>query len=108
MLPQRPAYRRVLAPIVHRPTAWFSRVLPHEAGLTPIGVRSYSDERLRPGRLLEVDVLLRDGSTVTALAEVEWCDALPSDGPARFDVGMRIVQIEARAVPLLERVLERR
>ena len=108
MLPLRPPYRRVLAPIYHRPTSWFSRMLPHEAARSPIGVRSYSDERLRPGRLLEMDVLLHDGSTVTALVEVEWCDPLPSDGPARYDVGMRIVQIETLAVPLLEGVLERR
>jgi hypothetical protein len=40
-----------------------------------------------------MDVLLPDGGTVTALVEVEWCDPLPRGEPARFDVGMRLVQI---------------
>lgn len=40
-----------------------------------------------------MDVFLADGGTVTALVEVEWCDPLPREVPARFDVGMKLVQI---------------
>jgi hypothetical protein len=107
MRPLRPSYRRVLAPIYHRPTSWFSRLMLRDPSPTSLeGIRSYADERVPPGRLLEMDVFLRDGSTLTALVEVEWCDSLPPGGPARFDVGMRIVQMEARVVPLLQEVLE--
>ncbi len=69
------------------------------------GLRSYSDDRMKAGRLLEMDVFLPDGEAVTALVEVEWCDALPGGEPARFDVGMRIVQIDPGAKALLDTVL---
>ena len=102
----RPPYRRVQAPIYHRPTSWFSHGLRRIGGVVSQGgLRSYSDDRMKTGRLLEMDVLLPDGETVTALVEVEWCDALPSGGPARFDVGMRIVQIDPGAKMQLETVL---
>jgi len=91
---QRPPYRRVQAPIYHRPTSWFAQGLPRRSTEVALGgVRSYSDDAVKSGRLLEMDVLLPDGGTVTALVEVEWCDPLPRGEPARFDVGMRLVQI---------------
>jgi hypothetical protein len=104
----RPLYPRVNAPIYHRPTSWLSHGLRREAGVGNLGgVRSYSDERLKPGRLLEMDVLIPGGETVTALVEVEWCDPLPAGSPAVFDVGMRVVQIEPAAKARLEGVLAR-
>jgi hypothetical protein len=95
MMPlQRPAYRLVQAPIYHRPTSWFAQGLPRRSAEPALGgVRSYSDDAVKPGRLLEMDVFLPDGETVTALVEVEWCDPLPHGVPARFDVGMKLVQI---------------
>ena len=102
----RPSYRRVQAPIYHRPTSWLSHGLRREAAAQG-GIRSYSDDRLKTGRLLEMDVFLPDGGEITALVEVEWCDPLPRGEPARFDVGMRIVQIEPVAKALLEGVLAR-
>lgn len=103
-----PPYRRVQAPIVHRPTSWFTHGLRREPPQkSQVGVRSYSDERLKAGRLLEMDVFLPGGGEVTALVEVEWCDPLPAGSPAVFDVGMRVVQIEPAAKDLLEDVLAR-
>jgi hypothetical protein len=91
---QHPPYRRVQAPIYHRPTSWFAQGLPRESAEPALGgVRSYSDDAVKPGRLLEMDVFRPDGGTVTALVEVEWCDPLPRGVPARFDVGMKLVQI---------------
>ena len=102
----RPPYRRVQAPIYHRPTSWFSHGLRRIGSVVSlVGLLSYSDDRLKPGRLLEMDVFLPDGGTVSALVEVEWCDPLPRSGPARFDVGMRVVQIDPGAKVQLETVL---
>jgi hypothetical protein len=102
----RPRYRRVQAPIVHRPTSWFTHGLRREpVQKSQFGIRSYSDERLKAGRLLEMDVFLPDGGEVNALVEVEWCDPLPAGSPAVFDVGMRVVQIEPAAKELLEGLL---
>jgi len=105
---QRPAYRRVLAPSYHRPTSWFAQGLPRESAVPDLGgLRSYSDDPLKPRRLLEMDVFLPDGVALTALVEVEWCDPLPREEPARFDVGMRIVQMDRVARERLEAVLAR-
>jgi hypothetical protein len=68
-------------------------------------VRSYSDEKVKPGRLLEMDVFLPTGAAVTGLVEVEWCDPIPRGGPAVFDVGMRWVQIALGDLELVEPVL---
>ncbi len=102
----RPSYRRVQAPILHRPTSWFSHGLRRIGRVATLGgVRSYSDDRVKEGRLLEMDVFLPGGSFLTAVVEVEWCDPLPGGAPARFDVGLRIVQIEPGARMQLESVL---
>ncbi len=107
MMPnKRPIYRRILAPIFHRPTSWFTQGLRRQGDAPSLGsVRSYSDDSVRPGRLLEMDIFLPDGGEVTALVEVEWCDPLPRAEPARFDVGMRILRMEAAARTRLETVL---
>ena len=103
---QRPSYRRVQAPIYHRPTSWFAQGLPHRStGAALGGVRSYSDDAVKPGRLLEMDVFLPEGGMFTALVEVEWCDPLPRGVPARFDVGMKLVQIAPADKVLLDSVL---
>lgn len=108
MLPARPAYPRVQAPIYHRPTTWFSQGLRRMAGTRPLGgLRSYSDEPLKAGRLLEMDVFVPGGSEVSLLVEVEWCDPLPGGVPARFDVGMRIVRIQSGARASLDGALAR-
>jgi hypothetical protein len=108
MVPQRPPYRRVQAPSVHRPTSWFSQGLPRESREPALGgIRSYSDEVVKAGRLLEMDVFLANGAPVTALVEVEWCDPLPPGAPARFDVGMRWVQVARSDLERLGPVLAR-
>jgi hypothetical protein len=106
MLPLRPAYRRLKAASCHRPTSWLSHGIRRQRdGLSAGGLRAYSDDPLKPGRLLEMDVFFPDGGEITALVEVEWCDPLPRAEPARFDVGLRIVQIDRAARTRLERVL---
>jgi hypothetical protein len=69
------------------------------------GVRSYSDDRLRPGRTLEMDVFPPAGGSFRALVEVAWCEAMPEDFPARYDVGMRVLQVESGAWTQLQGVL---
>jgi len=106
MLPARPSYRRIQAPIYHRPTSWFAQGLFRGGDRgTGLGVRSYSDDPIKAGRLLKLEVFLAAGAEVSALVQVEWCDPLPDGGPARFDVGMRVVQIEPEARAALDGVL---
>ena len=108
MIPSRPSYRRIQAPVYHRPTSWFSQGLRRENASNPspdVGFLSYSDEAVKVARLLEMDVFLPDQSSVTVVVEVTWCDPLPRDAPARFDVGLRLVYVEAAATARLESVL---
>ena len=104
--PRRSTYRRILASIYHRPTSWFSHGLPRESHEPSLGgVRSFSDEPIPPGRVLEMDVFLPGDGIVAALVEVEWCDLLPRGGAAVYDVGLRWVQLARSDLALLEPVL---
>jgi hypothetical protein len=102
----RHRYRRVNAPMVHRPVSW-DRFAQGSLGPDELegGLRSFSDERLRVGEMLEVDVLLADGGLATAVVEVAWCDPLPRDHRARYEVGLRLVRAMADDLARMEPVL---
>ncbi len=69
------------------------------------GVRIYSDDKLRVGELLKMEFFLPDVTPVTYTAEVVWIEALPANSPARFDVGLKFIQLEPAAISLLMGVL---
>jgi hypothetical protein len=69
------------------------------------GVRIYSDDELRVGELLKMEFFLPDVDPVTYTAEVVWIERLAADAPARFDVGLKFVQLDPSALKLLMRVL---
>jgi len=103
----RPGYSRVLAPIYHRPVTWFALgMLRRSADASHGGFRAYSDEKQKAGRLLEVEVFLPDGSSVTVVAEVDWVDLLPESSPARFDVGLHFVKASPQDLERIASVLE--
>ena len=106
MLPAKRSYRRVLAPILHRPTSRFAQGLPPWARIEPIaGLRSYSDERMTPGRLLVLEVFPQAGGSFTALAEVESCEPMPEGFAARYDVTMHVLRADGTGLSQLETVL---
>jgi len=69
------------------------------------GVRIYSDEARRVGELLKMEFFLPDVPPVTYTAEVVWVEPLDADAPARFDVGLKFIQLEPDALQLLMKVL---
>jgi len=69
------------------------------------GVRIFSDEALRVGELLKLEFFLPDVAPVTYTGEVVWVEALASGVPARFDVGLKFIQLEPEALRLLLQVL---
>ena len=69
------------------------------------GVRIFSDERMEIGTLLKMEFFLPDVDPVTYTAEVVWIDALPPDAPAKFDVGLKFIQLDPGALQLLLKVL---
>jgi hypothetical protein len=92
--------------MVHRPVSW-ERFSVGSLGPDDLqgGLRSYSDERLPVGRMLEVDVLLPDGGTATAVVMVVWSNPLPRTHPARYDVGLRLVRAAPDDLARIEKVL---
>jgi len=105
---ERRVYRRVQAPISVRPVGFFEQTLPRAVSdVSQGGLRAYSDERHRVGERVELELFLPEGPPIVVTVEVVWIDALPKDGPARFDVGMRYLSIRpedlARVVALFPR-----
>jgi hypothetical protein len=69
------------------------------------GVRIFSDDKLRIGELLKMEFFLPDVEPVTYTAEVVWIVPLPTGSPARFDVGLKFIQLDPAAITLLMGVL---
>jgi hypothetical protein len=69
------------------------------------GIRIFSDDAMKVGELLKMEFFLPDTPPVTYTAEVVWIEPLPKDAPARFDVGLKFIQLEPAALALLMRVL---
>jgi hypothetical protein len=99
-------YPRGHAPLVQRPVTLFALGLGRRPGDRDLGgLRAWSDERQKVGRLLEVEVFLPDGGSLTLVAEVVKVDAMPDGAPARFDVWLRHVDAPPAALARLAPVL---
>ncbi|HTP49679.1 MAG TPA: PilZ domain-containing protein [Anaeromyxobacteraceae bacterium] len=103
----RAGFRRVMAPIYHRPITWFALgMLRRSADGSLGGFRAYSDEKQKEGRLLEVEVFLPEGASVTVVAQVAWVEPLPEGSVARFDVGLEYVKASPGDLERIGTVLE--
>lgn len=105
----RQRYRRVHAPILVRP----ARLLGHAVGPQMKNgaapwLRSYTDEEYAVGARLELELVLPGDARALAAAEVDWVEPLPPDGPARFDVGMRVTAASRADLERIEGVLDKR
>jgi hypothetical protein len=69
------------------------------------GVRIFSDEPMVVGALLKMEFFLQDVEPVTYTGEVVWIEALPPGSPAKFDVGLKFIQLDPGALQLLLKVL---
>lgn len=104
--PDPKRYRRVHALVVQRPVTLFALGLGRRPGEPDLGgLRAWSDDRQKVGRLLELEVFLPGDDRTTLVAEVVRVDAMPEGSPARFDVWMRYVTATARDVERLAPVL---
>jgi hypothetical protein len=69
------------------------------------GVRIYSDDRLKIGELLKLEFFLDGADPVTYTAQVVWIEPLSDGAAARFDVGLKFLQLEPEALKMLVGVL---
>jgi hypothetical protein len=91
---ERRRYRRLRAPILVRPVSALASLAKRMVSDISLGgVRAYSDEKQKPGSRLELELFLSGDVSVTVLAEVVWVETLPEGAPARFDVGLRFVDV---------------
>ncbi len=102
----RRRYRRVQAPILVRPVGPLAYRLPRNVDDSKVGgLRAYSDDRHEPGERLELEAFFSDGGSATLIAEVAWVEELPDGAPARFDVGLRYVEVSPEDLGRIARVL---
>jgi hypothetical protein len=103
---ERKPYSRLRAPVYfnrsHRPF-WRKR---RETGAELGSFRIYSDDPAPQGAVVELEVFLPDGASVTCKAEVAWIEALPPDGPARYDIGLDLIAIHPHDWERIVGVLE--
>ena len=69
------------------------------------GMRVYTDEELAVGTRLDVDVLLPDGAPVRCWAQVVWRVDLDHGAAARFEVGLKFLDMPEADVQRLASVL---
>ena len=104
---ERRQFRRIQAPVYCRP-AGLKFLSKHEESIDVSlgGVRVYSDEELKIGERLTMELFAKDEPSVHFDAEVAWIEALEPGAPGKFDVGLKFVHVDAEAEALLAKVLE--
>jgi PilZ domain-containing protein len=104
--PDRRKYRRIRAALYCRPAGvGFLARQREPVDVSLGGVRIYSDDELRVGELLKMEFFLPDVPPVPYTAEVVWIEHLSDGAPARFDVGLKFIQLEPEGRQFLAKVL---
>jgi hypothetical protein len=101
---ERRQYRRIQAPVYCRPAGLLA------GGREPVdislgGVRVFSDDRYRVGEFVKMEIFADDLPSFTYTAEVVWLEELGADGPAKYDVGLKFVDLAPRALEVLASLL---
>ncbi len=103
---ERRKYRRIHAPVYCRPAGLKVMSKHQEAvDVSRGGVRVYSDDPMKPGDRLTLELFVEGGEEVSFRAEVAWVEKLPRGAVARFDVGLKFLTLDAAAEALLAKVL---
>ncbi len=104
---ERRQFRRIEAPVYCRAAGL--KLFDHQEEPIDVsrgGVRVYTDEPLRVGDRLTMELFLKDQPSVTFDAEVAWIERLEEGAPGKFDVGLKFVRLSPENEALLAKVLE--
>jgi hypothetical protein len=103
---ERRKYRRIQAAVYCRPAGVSLLERRREAvDISLGGVRVYSDDTYRLGGLVKMEFFVEGITPVTYTAEVVWIEALKPGDPAKFDVGLKFVNLAPDAIQFLKSVL---
>jgi len=106
MATERRRYRRIQAPVYCRPAGVTLLARHREAvDISLGGGRVYSDDRHRPGALVKMEFFVEGCPAVTYTAEVVWIEALPPRSVAKYDLGLKFVDLSPEALAFLTSVL---
>ena len=106
---ERRRYPRLQAPVLCRPAGLLLRLLQPRSSIdvSLSGIRIYSDDPVKVGSLLDLELFPAGGHPFSCKAEVMWVEELPPGAPALYDVGMRFTQLRDEDRALLAQVLEK-
>ena len=104
-------YPRVKARVLHSQPRFYGppRLLGQKrpiSNISPGGVRIYSDEPLKEGKGIQIELDLPSGRSVKATARVVWIEELPPGSEGRFDVGLEFLVISNEAFNELQSISE--
>ena len=71
------------------------------------GARVFSDDRMKVGSKLNLELMPEPETSVQVLARVAWIDELEDGAPARFDVGLEFLDVPEEMVSRLAAILQR-
>src|SRR5712691_10414017 len=110
---ERRKFRRLKAPVFYRPVglSLLRRLRGKDdreraVDISLGGVRIFSDDELKLGQRLELDLFLPDDTTLATKAFVVWVNKLPAGVPAKYDVGVRFDEMDEADHQRLAMVLE--
>ena len=108
---ERRRFKRVNAPVFCRPLGRSLTKSGNDKQLVEDismgGVRVFTDDKHTIGDRLELDLFLPDGAAVCIESQVVWIESLPGkDAPAKFELGLKYVDVAEKDRKLLEAVLK--
>lgn len=108
--PERRKYKRLNAPVFARPLGGVGSPVGNQEkrsvqDISMGGVRVYTDDKHKPGHRLELELFLPSGESLVLTSEVVWVDELSTGQPAKYEVGLRYVDVSPEELKALEAVL---
>lgn|SRR5690242_17029346 len=104
MTEDRRHFRRLRAPALWRVASVGSALQPVDVSLG--GMRIFSDDLLKIGQRLEIELLVADGDALQFVTRVVWIENLPEGGHARYDVGLEFLRLDDRVREHLQRLFQ--
>ena len=102
----RRKFHRARASILVRPAGPLARVAPRLVkDISLGGLRALSDDRQKLGARLEIELIFPAGGPATCLTEVVWIEELARGAPAKYEMGLRFVEVEPEDLERISTVL---